>query len=227
MTLIFFFKRRREERERAEAEHRWRMEGRNLDIDQTQGIKNLVQLQTEQNAKIDKLVEIQSQQAAKMDKMIELFGQMVEDNRSLKEDNKALVQQVQKVEQENQELKQAIVLIKSSNPDPERFFQAVEVMLERVLSIEYRCDWMLDYHRDENERFGTLRSILPDLLKDRESSTTASSSAWGTTETGEQVENSITGQEGSGAWGQHREEQETSWDQDSAVEEEGQGQEHR
>lgn len=41
----------------------------------------------------------------------------------------------------------------------------LEEMDLRARSIEYRVDWMLDYHLDENERFGILKAILVGLLR--------------------------------------------------------------
>ncbi|EAA33568.1 hypothetical protein GE21DRAFT_5266 [Neurospora crassa] len=41
----------------------------------------------------------------------------------------------------------------------------LEEMDLRARSIEYRVDWMLDYHLDENERFGLLKAILLGLLR--------------------------------------------------------------
>ncbi|EGO58606.1 hypothetical protein NEUTE1DRAFT_98859 [Neurospora tetrasperma FGSC 2508] len=41
----------------------------------------------------------------------------------------------------------------------------LEEMDLRARSIEYRVDWMLDYHFDENERFGILKAILLGLLR--------------------------------------------------------------
>ena len=44
-------------------------------------------------------------------------------------------------------------------------FEAVDT---RNQGIEYRTDWILEFHQDENERFRTLKDILPGLTDEEE-----------------------------------------------------------
>ena len=96
-----------------------------------------------------------------------------------------------------------------------RLEEASRVSFDRledgVRGIEHMTDWMLDYHQDENERFHTLKTILPGLLKDGESSATRSSSRSGSSGLGE--DRVVEEGDSCAGWGQQREEQQTSWDQ--------------
>ncbi|EGZ72678.1 hypothetical protein NEUTE2DRAFT_127057 [Neurospora tetrasperma FGSC 2509] len=185
-------------------EQEWKEETRYHQIQQTNGINKMAeltrQLVTNQRIEEKAMAEArdhQTQQIEEIRKMVELLGSVVLENNGLKEENKVLCQRLEDLESrmEGREATKGLIEGMERMTDSMRsvvtavqglkrvFRVGLDALDNRTRAVDYKVDWMLDYHLDENERFHTLKVILQGLLdlvgSTSPATSTAPQSSWG------------------------------------------------